>query len=245
MELNFWDKIRSIPASEKASRIMSIFLLVTFVFSIFFAIYNIATTPEATSGTEHERSDYVLMLLQCCLGVVVIALPNILEKRFSFYIPNFMYIMYFMFLYCAIYLGEVQSFYSVIPHWDTILHAFSGAMLGAFGFSLVAVLNSADNVPLKTSPIFVAIFAFTFALSVGVIWEVYEYLADGILGTNMQKFETYGGDVLVGHDALSDTMKDLITDALSALGVSIIGFLQYRKKAAYYPLPKPVVKNVK
>ena len=116
-------------------------------------------------------------------------------------IPNYMYVLYFIFLYCAIYLGEVRNFYFVIPHWDTILHAFSGAMLGALGFSLVSILNGSKRLRLKLSPFFIALFAFCFALAAGSVWEIYEYTFDGLLTLNMQKYALEDGTLLVGRAA--------------------------------------------
>ena len=132
--------------------------------------------------------------------------------------------MYYIFLYCAIFLGEVLQFYYLIPHWDTILHFFSGAMLGALGFILVSWLNDSEKVRVSLTPAFVALFAFCFALSCGAIWEIYEYVFDGLLGLNMQKFTTAEGVTLIGHAALMDTMKDIIVDALSALIIALIGY---------------------
>ena len=73
-------------------------------------------------------------LLQCLLGIAAILVPISLMRRWDVEIPRVMFLLYIGFLYCAIFLGEVRSFYYVVPHWDTILHACSGAMLGALGF---------------------------------------------------------------------------------------------------------------
>ncbi len=200
-------------------------VFITLAFSIVYSILKIIQTPpEGTPSGEHFRSDYVLMLIQCCLGLAVISLPSFLEKKWSFEIPNYMCIMYFIFLYCAIYLGEVRNFYYLIPHWDTILHAFSGAMLGALGFTLVSILNDAERVTVALSPFFIALFAFCFALAVGAVWEIYEFSGDLIFGLNMQKYRLADGTELIGNAALSDTMKDIIIDAIGALVVTTIGY---------------------
>jgi hypothetical protein len=144
--------------------------------------------------------------------------------------PDYMTISYFVFLYCAIYLGEVHNFYYVIPYWDNILHSFSGGMLGAFGLSLVNILNKSDKIHLELSPGFICLFAFCFAVMIGAIWEIYEFLGDGLLGLNMQKFKLADGTLLVGHEALKDTMYDIIIDSVSALVVVIIGYLTMFKK---------------
>ena len=213
-------------------KITGIFVFLTLFFSIGYAIVRIASTPAVAAGNEgeHLRSDYVLMLLQCLLGLIVIGLPSLLEKKWSFEIPNYMCILYFLFLYCAIYLGEVRNFYYVVPHWDTILHAFSGAMLGAFGFTLVSILNDSTRVKVTLSPLFVCLFAFCFAVAVGALWEIYEFTGDSLFGLNMQKFRTAEGTLLIGHEALSDTMKDIIIDSVGALLVVVIGYLTMLKR---------------
>lgn len=214
-------------------KIIGSILLITLILSIIFAITQIIRSPtEVPEGEEHVRlkSDYVLMLLQCVLGLIVMAVPSIIDKKWSIGIPNYMYVLYFIFLYCAIYLGEVRNFYFIIPHWDTILHAFSGAMLGALGFSLVSLLNDSKLGKVHLSPFFVALFAFCFALSAGAIWEIYEYTFDRLLSLNMQKYALEDGTLLIGQEALADTMKDIIVDAVSALTISIIGYISGKKK---------------
>ena len=157
-------------------------------------------------------------------------IPTIAEKRWSINIPNNMEIAYFVFLFCAIYLGEVHDFYYVIPNWDTILHAFSGAMLGALGFFLVSYFNDAEILNTKLSPFFIAFFAFNFAVTSGVVWEIYEFLADLILSTNMQKFILADGTILMGQAALADTMEDLIVDAISAFTICLVGYFSIKSK---------------
>lgn len=210
-------------AAERAGRILYFTLIISALFSL---IRIIMPQPLVSSGAAYaqERSDYVLKFIQCLLGLCVLSLPSLMEKKWHFSIPNFIYIMYYVFLYCAIFLGEMLNFYYVIPHWDVILHFFSGAMLGALGFILVSQLNDSEMIRVSLSPFFVALFAFCFALACGAVWEVYEFVFDGILGLNMQKFMTGTGEMLIGHQALHDTMTDIIVDALSALLISLIGY---------------------
>lgn len=209
------------------SEITGHILFVTLIISALYSLTRvILPQPLGSTGAEyaHERGDYVLMFIQCLLGLLVFSLPSIVSRKWHFSIPNFIYIMYYIFLYCAIFLGEVLNFYYVVPHWDTILHFFSGAMLGALGFILVSWLNDSEKVSVSLSPAFIALFAFCFALSCGAVWEIYEYTFDGLLGLNMQKFITAKGVTLTGHEALKDTMKDIIVDALAALLISVMGY---------------------
>lgn len=211
-------------------KITGIFLFITLLASIIYTIIRIFVSPSGTSDPEaHDlvKSDYILMLIQCVLGLAVMIIPSAIERKWNISIPNYMYVLYFVFLYCAIYLGEVHSFYYLIPYWDNILHAFSGAMLGALGYAIVIMLNNAKEVTLQISPFFVAVFAFCFALTIGTVWEIYEYLVDSAFGLNMQKYILEDGTLLAGQKALQDTMEDIIVDAVSALAISTIGYFTH------------------
>lgn len=217
-------------------KIFAIFVMVSLIAAIISTSIIMAfapTQPDPTGQFKRVKSDYVLMLLQCVLGVIAMLVPGMLQKRVKLEIPSNMMMLYILFLYCAIYLGEVRSFYYNVPHWDTILHTFSGAMLGALGFSFITFLNKTDRVPVNLSPLFVATFALCFAVTLGVIWEFYEFAADGILMTNMQKFAAEGGTALIGRAALMDTMKDLIVDFIGAFVMSVIGYISLKYKKGW------------
>ena len=204
-------------------------VLLSFILPLGYLVVRIVSHGGGTEEVRN-REDYVLMLLQCLLGIAAIVLPLRLIRQKTLQIPRVMLVLYIAFLYCAIFLGEVRSFYYAVPHWDTILHTMSGAMLGALGFSLVSILNEEKSVPMQLSPGFVAFFAFCFALACGAVWEIYEFVVDGMLGMNMQKFATDQGVQFVGHEAIRDTMEDLMVDAAGALVICLIGALFLRRK---------------
>ena len=211
---------------------IGLLLFIILILCIIYIIFKIITSPsEIANSNEYVKvkSDYVLMLVQCLLGLVVMMIPSIIERKKAIDIPDNMEILYFIFLYLAIVLGEVRDFYYLIPHWDTILHAFSGGMLASLGFFLINILNNSKNIEYHLTPFFVALFSFCFALAAGAIWEIYEFLIDGLLSLNMQKFALADGTKLVGRAALADTMEDIIVDALSALVISIIGYSSLKK----------------
>ena len=106
-------------------------------------------------------------------------------------------------------------------------------MIGALGFSVVSLLNKTDRIPMKLSPFFVSLFAFCFALSVGVFWEFYEFSFDKLLELNMQKFMLEDGTMLVSREALADTMMDLVVDAVGAFVMSFIGYLSIKYKGKF------------
>jgi len=202
-------------------------VLVTLVGSAAYSLLGVLSAPSgAMPALAHGkvRGDYLLTLLQCLLGILLVFLPSMIQKRLHVALPGGMSIVFVVFLYAAIYLGEIRSFYDRFPHWDLVLHTFSGLMLGALGFSVVSLLNDSDRVKVSLSPLFMAVFAFCFAAALGVLWEIYEFSVDGLLGLNMQRFAVVGGAPLVGREALSDTMEDLIVDCLGALVISTAGY---------------------
>lgn len=228
-------RVNSEKKKHDKVKILSIFVLVSLVLSLIYAIFGIILADAGMTPNkayDKVKSDYVIILLQCMLGIACIFLPSALEKRFKIRIPNMMYVFFVIFLYAAIYLGEVRSFYYDFKYWDLILHTFSGAMLGALGFSMVKLLNDSDNVAMKMSPAFVALFALTFAVFMGVVWEIYEFTFDGIFGLNMQKTMLEDGTPLLGRTAVQNTMRDIIVDTLGALVMAIVGYisLKYEKK---------------
>lgn len=217
-----------------ARQVVSLIVFITMVVSTVVVTVAMMLAPSVpTEGYTRVKSDYALMLLQSILGIFAMLLPDWLYRKWGVEIPSFMMILYAVFLYCAIYLGEVRGFYFLIPYWDTILHTFSGVALGALGFSVLTLLNKSDRVPFNLSPAFVAVFAFCFAVAVDVVWEIYEFAADGLLNMNMQKHSLASGQSLMGREALGDTMTDLIVDAVGALFISLVGYISLKFKKGW------------
>ena len=150
--------------------------------------------------------------------------PSVLEKRFGVYLPNTLQIIITLFIFAAQVLGEMNGFYDKIPWWDTMLHATSGTVLGLLGFMFVYLLNKNRESEVNLSPIFVVLFAFCFAITMGVFWEFFEYGADRLMGYNMQKFR------MPGQDGLVDTMEDLIVDTIGAVVACIFGWLYIKQE---------------
>jgi uncharacterized membrane protein YjdF len=80
------------------------------------------------------------------------------------------------------------------------------------------------------SSTFTALFSFCFALALGAIWEIYEFIVDFLFDLNMQRYALENRTPLVGRNALNDTMKDIIVDALGALIINIIGYIMIQKR---------------
>ncbi|MBR2459783.1 MAG: hypothetical protein IKB34_00925 [Clostridia bacterium] len=194
-----------------------------------------AFARDISQGLQNTVSytDYILSLLQCALGVYAVFIPTVLKRKLDFSFPDTMYLLYLIFLYCAIFLGEVQSYYINVPLWDDILHGFSGVMAAFFAFMLATVMTRRNNVTKKLSPIFLTIFAFVFSLSVGTLWEIYEFSLDTALDLNMQKYRLNDGTQLIGKSALFDTMKDIITDSLGAFVAALFGYFSLKRKKGW------------
>ena len=220
---------------KRFGKLIYILVMASFIIPIIFLIVMMAAAPEAENEAGyHSHADYVLMLVQCILGVIVMHIPSLLAKRFKFEPPVVLYTLYIIFLYCAIFLGEVRSFYYLIPHWDVILHSMSSIMTGFFGLMVVYILNRDEHLVVKLSPFFISLFAFSFSVTIGSLWEIYEFSFDGLLGLNMQKFMTEDGTLLIGRAALLDTMKDIIVDTLGALFASVIGYFSIKHEKSWF-----------
>ena len=231
-------KIKKAATTPSARDVTALILFTTLIFSVVYSFVRFLLAPESLpEGAEFEKlkSDYLLMLTQCLLGLVVMMIPTIITRHFKLIVPGVMCILYYVFLYFAIFLGEIFSFYYRIPLWDSFLHAMSAAMLSTLGFILVDWLNKDEHVKLSMNPLFVSLFAFSFALMIGTLWEIYEFSFDALLGLNMQKARLEDGTPLTGSAALTDTMKDLIIDALAALAVALVGFFTNVKRKKNLP----------
>ena len=145
--------------------------------------------------------------------------PSILRKRLRVYLPSSLQIVITLFIFAAQFLGELHDFYYRFPWWDNMLHCISGSVLGIIGFMFVYFLNKTHIKKTKLSPFFIVLFAFCFAVMIGVVWEIFEFSADRMLGLNMQKFR------LPEEDGLVDTMTDLIVDSIGAIIVAIVGYI--------------------
>lgn len=123
----------------------------------------------------------------CVLSLALFCVPMLIERSLDIDIPPLMEAIIYCFIFAAEILGEINSFYTIIPGWDTMLHTINGFLVAAVGFSLVDLFNRSERFTFKLSPLFLAIVAFCFSMTVGVLWEFFEFGADQMLGTDMQK----------------------------------------------------------
>ena len=144
----------------------------------------------------------------CVLVLFLFMLPFFIQKNFGIRLPGVLEIIILLFIFAAEILGELQCYFVESPHWDTMLHTTSGFLAAAVGFSLVDLLNRDAKIKFQLSPLYVAIAAFCFAMTVGVLWEFVEFAADRIFLLDMQK------DTVV--HTISSVMLDEIIERIDA-----------------------------
>lgn len=123
----------------------------------------------------------------CLLSLTLLILPFFFQKKLKIELPNTLEIIILLFIFSAEILGEMNNFYNIIPHWDTMLHTINGFLSAGFGFALIDLLNkNFDSINL--SPLFISIVAFCFSMTIGVLWEFFEFTSDTyFLKSDMQK----------------------------------------------------------
>ena len=121
------------------------------------------------------------------LTLILFVLPTILERRLMIDLPDTLEIIILLFIFAAEILGEIQSFYTTFRGWDTLLHTLNGFLCAAIGFSLVDLFNRHERFSLSLSPVFMAIVAFCFSMTIGILWEFFECIMDQCFLLDMQK----------------------------------------------------------
>ena len=123
----------------------------------------------------------------CLLTLVLLMLPTMIERSLMIDLPNTLEIIIMLFIFAAEMLGEIQAFYTTYQGWDTMLHTLNGFLCAAIGFSLVDMLNRHERFSLSLSTVFMAIVAFCFSMTIGVLWEFFECAMDQLFLLDMQK----------------------------------------------------------
>ncbi|PIN92676.1 hypothetical protein COU56_04115 [Candidatus Pacearchaeota archaeon CG10_big_fil_rev_8_21_14_0_10_31_9] len=153
------------------------------------------------------------------LVLILTFLPYILEVSYKINLPLEFEFISVMFIYAAIFLGEVHDYYTYYWWWDIILHGGSAIAMGFVGFTIMYVLYRGKKITARPSTI--ATFSFSFALAIGALWEIVEFTVDQTFGLNMQR------------SGLVDTMWDLILDSVGALIASSLGYLYIKRREVF------------
>ena len=164
------------------------------------------------------RGNYESVFL-CALSLALLILPSILQKRLYITLPSTLEIVILLFIFAAEILGELASFYVRVPNWDTMLHTVNGFLCAAVGFALVDMINRNERFSLKLSPVYLAIVAFCFSMTVGVLWEFFEFAADRFLGLDMQKDTVLSA---IGSVALDPSMSNKVVRVKDIADVIIV-----------------------
>ena len=194
------------------------------------------------------------------LTLILFMIPELIEKKVGVVIPTGLKSIILIFIFAAEILGEINAFYIKIPIWDTILHTTNGFLMAAIGFALIDLFNRSERFSLKMSPYFVAFTAFCFSMTVGVVWEFFEFGMDWFFHTDMQKdwilpaissvkLDPAGANnpvrvtvesvVVNGEEwnfggyldiGIVDTMKDLIVNFIGAIVFSVIGIIYLKQR---------------
>lgn len=208
------------------------------------------------------------------LTLILFMIPKIIEKRLGVSIPAGLEAIILIFIFSAEILGEINAFYVKIPIWDTMLHTTNGFLMAAIGFAMIDIFNRSEKFSIKMSPYFVAFVAFCFSMTVGVLWEFFEFSMDWFFQTDMQKdwilpaissvkLNPDGENVPVkmvidsvvvnGQEwnlggyldvGIVDTMKDLMVNFVGAVVFSIVGIL-YLKQRGKGKLAASLIPQVK
>ncbi|HEY5557762.1 hypothetical protein [Acetobacterium sp.] len=196
----------------------------------------------------------------CILTLILFMSPSFLNKRLNIVMPETLEIIVLLFIFGAGILGEINQYYLIFDRWDDMLHIINGFLCAAIGFSLVDILNRHEKITFSLSPFFVAMVAFCFSMTVGVIWEFFEFGMDTFFQMDMQKdtiitsissvlFNPEGKNVAVvlpinsvivngipwnygGYIdiGLHDTMSDLLVNFMGAVIFSIIGYVYIKNR---------------
>ncbi|MEX0647384.1 MAG: hypothetical protein WEA56_16760 [Balneolaceae bacterium] len=168
-----------------------------------------------------------LALFLVTMIIATLLAPILFKKKLDMEIPAEFHLASVLFIFASLYLGEVQSFYQRLWWWDIALHTTAGLLMGILGFMLVYLLNE-SRMKLNMTPGFIALFAFAFAVTIGTVWEIFEFGMDQFFGLNMQK------PMLGDPSGLTDTMWDIMVNAAGALIVSVIGWRYLKRKRTFF-----------
>lgn len=166
-----WDAVKMEIREHKASFFIYVLLRTLVIITMILQLFN---------------KNYENVFL-CILTLFLLIIPSLIQVEFKIELPKTLEVIILLFIFSAEILGEIQSFYILFPMWDTILHTINGFLAAAIGFSLVDLMNKEERLQFRLSPLFMAITAFCFSMTIGVVWEMFEYAMDTFAGLDMQK----------------------------------------------------------
>lgn len=207
-------------------------LIVSMLVSLAFIIVQLANDDPVTKKEIVEAlSKRIELFFWSVVTLALTFLPDYIEHK-NIHLPHLLEIIIVIFIFAGIFLSVRFELYYQVFWWDDVLHTLSGVIIGFIGFIIIYKINS--KYCMDVSPLLVAVFAFTFAMTMGVIWEIFEFAMDLFFGTTMQSWDLPETTVLMGRpfqgSGLRDTMSDLIVNSMGALLTSIICYFLYKNE---------------
>lgn len=123
----------------------------------------------------------------CLLSLFLLYLPSIIERKLEMRLPTALEITVVVFIFASEILGEIACFYVTVPFWDKAMHTVSGFIYAAVGYSMADILNRDHRISFQLSPVFLAVVAFCFSMTIGALWEIFEFSVDTLFQKDMQK----------------------------------------------------------
>lgn len=174
------------------------------------------------------RKDYESAWV-CVLVLVLYMLPRIVQQNFHIELPSALEIIILVLIFAGEILGELRSYFIYFPHWDTLLHTTSGFVSAAFGYSMVDLLNRNKPQHIQLSPIYLALVSFCFSMTVGVIWEFFEFGMDNFFHMDMQKDTVIHAFSSVNLDPTASNIpvrvEDITDVAVNGTSLGLGGYL--------------------
>lgn len=222
----------------ESKKVLAVYIICN-ALTVFTVIWEIVATLVFSQGTTGKMFEHIVL---CAVAIALYNLPLILRMKAKLQIPSFLQIIITVFIIAHFVFGEIFRLYDYSLVFDKILHTTSGVIFGICGFSLINGLNNREKPLFKLSPFFVVVFSLCFSLAIGYIWEIFEFAADSIVGTNAQRWQDSfytaivdGEEVLVAAygqgKGLIDTMGDMIVNLAGAAIISLLGYVWLKKKS--------------
>ncbi len=171
------------PHRQKRLRLLAEIKRKPAVAAVYFILRLIVLITLVSSAMRGEYESAFI----CLLVLFLFLLPMFVQRNFGIELPSTLEIIILVFIFAAEILGELACFFINVPNWDSILHTTTGFLCAAFGFALIDILNRNDKIKFELSPIYVALAAFCFSMTIGVLWEFFEFGMDRLFHMDMQK----------------------------------------------------------
>ena len=172
----------------------------------------------ATLVSSILRGEYESAFI-CLLVLVLFLLPFFIQQNFGIELPSALEIIILLFIFAAEILGELECYFITYPHWDTMLHTTTGFLCAATGFAMIDILNRNSRIKFALSPVYVALVAFCFSMTVGVLWEFFEFGMDRLFSMDMQKDTVIGSVTSVMLDPTNSNTPVTI-DGITSVAVN-------------------------